>query len=175
MGDFGIFVRGTKVSELDGAVIVETSDEAASGRFLAAVERLARTQGDDNLKLGPAPGGADGFTAQGAGIPKPIHVFQRNGRVVLAFGDAAAADAIDPGDKLGDSAEYKAATESLGDYDISFYLLMQPIFDLVDSTEAATDADWQEAKPYLEPLSALVGGTSGDGDDLRSAVKLVVK
>ena len=42
---------------------------------------------------------------------------------------------------------------------------MQPILDLVDSTGAASDADWQEAKPYLEPLSALVAGTSGEGDD----------
>ena len=39
---------------------------------------------------------------------------------------------------------------------------MKPIFDLVESTGAATDADWQKAKPYLEPLSALVGGTSGE-------------
>ena len=31
MGDFGVFVRGTSVSELDGALIVETKDEAASG------------------------------------------------------------------------------------------------------------------------------------------------
>ena len=52
---------------------------------------------------------------------------------------------------------------------------MQPIFDLVESTDAATDADWQKAKPYLEPLDALVGGSSGDGDSLRSAVKLLVK
>jgi hypothetical protein len=52
---------------------------------------------------------------------------------------------------------------------------MQPIFDLVESTDAASDADWQHAKPYLEPLGALVGGTSGDGDSLRSAVKLIVK
>jgi hypothetical protein len=95
--------------------------------------------------------------------------------VVLAYGDAAATDAIDAGDKLGDSPEYQAASESLGDYDVSFYLLTQPILDLVESTEAATDADWQKAKPYLEPLEALVAGTSGDGDDLRSAMKLVVK
>jgi hypothetical protein len=175
MGDFGIFVRGTSVAKLDGALIVETSDEAASGRFLAALERLARTQGDGNLKLGPAPGGADGFTAQEAGVPEPIHVFQRSGRVVFAYGDAAASDAIDPAEKLGDSAEYQAATGSLGDYDISFYLLMGPILDLVDSTDTAADPDWQEAKPYLEPLSALVGGSSGDGDSLRSALKLVVK
>ncbi len=177
MGDFGVFVRGTKVPELDGALIIETKDEAASGRLIAALERLAKSQAEGDVRIGPltAPGGGDGFTAQGAGVPKPIHVFQRDGRVVFAYGDAAATDAVDAGDKLGDSAEYRAARDSLGDYEVSFYVLMQPIFDLVDSTEAATDADWQEAKPYLEPLSALVGGTSGDGDDLRSALKLVVK
>jgi hypothetical protein len=54
-------------------------------------------------------------------------------------------------------------------------MLAQPIFDLVESTETASDADWQKAKPYLEPLSALVAGTSGEGEDLRSAMKLIVK
>ena len=49
---------------------------------------------------------------------------------------------------------------------------MKPILDLVDSTSAGDDADWQDAKPYLEPLNALVAGTSGSGDDLRSAFKL---
>jgi uncharacterized protein DUF3352 len=177
MGDFGIFVRGKSVPDLDGALIVETKDEAASGRFIAALERLAKTQGQGAVRIGPltAPGGGKGFTAQGSDIPKPIHVFQKSGRVVFAYGDAAASDAVNPANKLGDTAEYTAATESLGDYDVSFYLLTRPILELVDSTEAATDADWQKAKPYLEPLSALVGGTSGDGDDLRSAVKLIVK
>jgi hypothetical protein len=94
--------------------------------------------------------------------------------VVFAYGDAAASDAVNPANKLGDSADYTAARESLGDYDISFFLLTKPILDLVEST-GATDADWQKAKPYLEPLNALVGGTSGDGDSLRSAVKLIVK
>ena len=177
MGDFGVFVRGTSVSELDGALIVETTDEAASGRFISALERLAKAQGQGQVRVGPltAPGGGTGFTASGAVIPKPIHVFQKSGRVVFAYGDAAASDAVNPGDKLGDAADYTAARDSLGDYDISFFLLTQPILDLVESTGAATDADWQKAKPYLEPLNALVGGTSGDGDSLRSAVKLIVK
>jgi hypothetical protein len=177
MGDFGVFVRGASVSELDGALVIETSDEAASGRFIAALERLAKDQAGGELRIGPltAPGGGKGFTAQGAGLPKPIHVFQRNGRVVFAYGDAAAKDAVDAGDKLGDSPEFTATRDSLGDYDVSFYMLTQPILDLVDSTNAAGDADWQDAKPYLEPLSALVGGTSGDGGDLKSAFKLVVK
>jgi uncharacterized protein DUF3352 len=177
MGDFGVFVRGTSVSELDGAVIVETKDEAASGRFLAALERLGKAQVEGEARIGPlaAPGGGDGFTLYGQGVPKPIHVFQRDGRVVFAYGDAAAGDAMDAGDKLGDDPDFTATRDSLGDYAVSFYLQMQPIFDLVDSTGAATDADWQRAKPYLEPLSALVAGTSGDDDDVKSAIKLVVK
>jgi len=177
MGDFGIFARGSTVSDLNGALVVETSDEQASGRFIAALERLAKGQAEEGIEVGPlrAPGGGEGFSVGGGGIPKLIHVFQRNGRVVFAYGDEAAGDAVDASDKLGDDPDFTATSESLGDYDVSFYVLLQPIFDLVDSTDTANDADWQKAKPYLEPLSALVGGTSGDGDDLKSAFKIIVK
>ena len=58
---------------------------------------------------------------------------------------------------------------------MSAYVLVKPILDLVESSGAASDADWQDAKPYLEPLNALVGGSSGSGDDLKSAFKIIVK
>jgi hypothetical protein len=178
MGDFAIFVRGTSLSKLDGGLIIETTDETASGRFIDALARLARQQGaDSGLRVAPlsAPGGGKGYTISNQSIPKPVHFFQRDGRVVLAYGDAAAQDAVEPGEKLGDSSDFTSVRDSLGDYEVSFYVLMQPIFDLIDSTGAASDADWQDAKPYLEPLSALVAGTSGEGDDLKSAIKLIVK
>jgi hypothetical protein len=50
-----------------------------------------------------------------------------------------------------------------------------PILELVDSTEAGADPGWRGARPYLEPLKALVAGTAGDDDELRSAVKILVK
>ena len=179
MGDFAIFARGTSLSELDGALIIETTDEQASKRFIDAVGKLARQQGGGSgLRVGPlsAPGGGEGYTLSGGGIPKPIHLFQKGGRVVIAYGDPAARDAVDPAEKLADNPDFASTRDSLGgDYDVSVFVLMQPIFDLVESTGAAQDADWQAAKPYLEPLSALVAGTSGEGDDLKSAVKLIVK
>jgi hypothetical protein len=179
MGDFAVFVRGGSVSELNGALIIETKDEAASGRFIDALERLARSQAagpGDRVEPLRAPGGGKGFTISSQDVPKPIHVFQRNGRVVFAYGDTAAKAGAEAGDKLGDAPDFSAARDSLGgDYNISFYVLMQPIWDLVDSTDSANDPDWQKAKPYLEPLSALVGGTSGEGDDLKQAVKLIVR
>jgi hypothetical protein len=176
MGDFGVFVRGTSLADLDGALIIETKDELASGRMIDAVARLARQQGADaGVSVRRLPGGA-GYSITSQSIPKPIQFFQRDGRVVLAYGAAAAKDAIAPGETLGDNPDFSSARDSLGgDYDVSFVVLMQPILDLVESTGAASDADWQDAKPYLEPLSALVAGTSGEGDDTKSAVKLIVK
>jgi hypothetical protein len=178
MGDFGVFVRGTSMEELEGALIIETSDEAASGRFIQRLKKLAETQADnpgDRVVPLAAPGGGEGFTLESRSVPRPIHLFQRGGRVVLAFGDKAAADAVESGERLGDSAGYSQAVDSLGDYDVSFYLVVAPLLQLVDSTSAAAEADWQKAKPYLEPLDAFVGGTSGDGDSLKSAFKLMVK
>ena len=177
MGDFGVFVRGTSVSALDGALVVETSDEAASQRFIDALERLARTQGQGEVQIDPlsAPGGGEGFTARSADIPKPVHVFQRGGRVVFAYGDSAARDAVNASDALGDSPDFTSVSDSLGDYDVSFYALMQPILELAESAGAGSEEGYQQAKPYLDAITGVVGGTSGSGDDLRSAFKVVVK
>lgn len=172
MGDFGVFVRGTTLSNLDGALVVQTSDEAKSKRFLAAVARLAQTQSEGGTLIKPRDGG---YTVAIEGLPKPIHAFVETGKLVLAYGEDAAKDAVSSGSRLGDSQNFTSVRDSLGDYDVSFYVLVKPILDLVESSGAASDADWQDAKPYLEPLNALVGGTSGSGDDLKSAFKIVVK
>jgi hypothetical protein len=54
-------------------------------------------------------------------------------------------------------------------------VLMQPILELVESAGAGSEEGYREAKPYLDAITGVVGGTSGDGDDLRSAFKVVVK
>ena len=178
MGDFGVFVRGTSVADLDGALVVETSDEAASERFLDALARLANGQADnpgDRLAPKTPPGGGKGYVLESSEVPKPVYAFVRDGKVVFAYGDAAARDAGDSGNTLGSSPEFAELRDSLGNYDVSFYMLMQPIIQLADSAGASSDEGWQEAKPYLEPISGLVGGSSGSGPDLKSAFKVVVK
>jgi Protein of unknown function (DUF3352) len=178
MGDWGAFVRGTSVAELEGAVVIETDDEAASGRFIDAVARLARQNAEPGLRVSPLElgGGGEGITARGGDLDKPVHLFQRDGKVVGAYGDAAAQDAIDPGETLADSPTFNQAEDALGDdYAISFFLAIEPILALAESEGAASDEDWQEVKPYLEPLGALVSGARKDGDELRSAFGLTVK
>ena len=94
---------------------------------------------------------------------------------MAAYGDAAASDALDPSDRLGDTAEFKQAEEALGgDYDVGLYVAVPPILELVDSTDAGDDAGWLKVKPYLEPLGALVAGARKDGDKLHSALGVSV-
>ena len=126
MGDWSLFVRGTSVAELNGALVVETNDEAASGRFIDAIARLARKRRDGDEPIGPLqrPGGGEGVTLRTPDVPEPIHLFQRDGKVVLAYGDAAAADAARPAREAGrHRRSYTDAQEALGgDYDLSFYV-----------------------------------------------------
>jgi hypothetical protein len=178
MGDWSAFVRGTSVAELDGAVVIETKDEAASGRFIDAIARLARENAGPGMRIVPLQlaGGGEGVTARSPELPRPIHLFQRDGKVVAAYGDAAAEDAIDPGETLAGSPGYTQAEEALGgDYAISFFLAFEPILALAESAGAGSDEDFQEVKPYLEPLGALAGGARKEGDTLRSAFGLSVK
>ncbi|MGH2741870.1 MAG: DUF3352 domain-containing protein [Thermoleophilaceae bacterium] len=178
MGDWGVFARGTSVDELDGALFIETSDQAASGRFIDAVARLARENADPGDRVGALTlgGGGEGITLNSPDIPQPIHLFQRDGRVVMAYGDAAARDALDPGETLAESSAFRDAEEALGgDYAVSLFVAIEPILALADSAGAASDPDWQKARPYLEPLGALVAGARKDGDKLRSAFGLTVK
>jgi hypothetical protein len=176
MGDFAVFVRGTSVTGLNGGIVIETTDRAASRRLITRVAALAERSRSTlaGADVGPltAPGGGEGFTLRDDDTPAPIHVFQRDDRFVVAYGDAAAEGALAPADRLGDSPEFTDAAQSIDGYAVTFYLALAPVIELADS-EVGDDPDWQSAKPYLEPLEAIVSGTAGDDDELRTALKIL--
>jgi Protein of unknown function (DUF3352) len=174
MGDFGVFVRGTSMADLNGAVVIETTDPGASARLIGRLGQLSRRSPDTTVKPFRVPGAGEGITLLGVDVPVPVHMFQRDDRVVVAYGDGAAEDALSPRNRLGDSPEFTDAAQSIDGYAVSFYVAMAPVLELADSA-AAGDADWTNARPYLEPLKALVGGTAGDNDELRSAFKILVE
>jgi hypothetical protein len=179
MGDWGAFVRGGSFAEVEGAVFIETDDEAASRRFIEAIEPLARRTAEPELRVTPLQlsGGGEGLTVRGGDLGKPVHLFQRDGRVVAAYGDAAAQDALDPADTLADTPTFAQAEEALGgDYPISFYLAVEPLVALLEAEGGASAVeDWEQLKPYLEPLGALASGARREGDNLRSVFGLTVK
>jgi hypothetical protein len=172
MGDFAVFVRGTSVADLNGGIVVETTDPAASGRLISRLGQLSRRSPGTRIQPYSAPGDGRGITLRDNDIPAPVHVFQRDDRFVVAYGDAAAKDAVAPAERLGDSPEFQRAAQSIDGYAVNLYLAVAPVLELAES-EAGGDPDWQSAKPYLAPLEALVSGTAGDDDELRSAFKIL--
>ena len=171
MGDFGVFVRGTSESRLGGALVIETSDEAASGRALKALQRAIRREGE--ATVAPLPGG--GFTARDEDTPKPFHFVQRSGRVVIAYGAESVRDAARPGEQLSASRAFSAASEGLGEgYVPSTFVAIPPILELADSEGASSDSGYEQAKPYLEALGAVVSGTRDADGKLRSRTRITV-
>lgn len=170
MGDFAVYVKGTSIADLSGALVIETTDEAQSKKVLAKVAQLAGPAG--GAKVTPS---GDGFTITQPSLPAPIQVLQKDGKVVIAYGEGAAEEAVSGSDTLADSEEFKDATAALGDgYAVSTWLSIPQILQLVEGTPAAGEADWAEVKPYLEPLGAIVAGAKKDGDRVSSAVRITV-
>jgi hypothetical protein len=170
MGDFALYVKGTSLADLSGALIVETTDEAQSTKVLAKLGQLAAAAG--GAKVTPS---GDGFTVTQPSLPQSIHVLQRDGKVIVAYGDEAAQEAVGSGDTLADSTEYKDATASLGDgYAVSTWISIAPILQLLEGTPAANENEWAQVKSYLEPLGAIVSGAKADGDKVSSVLRVTV-
>jgi hypothetical protein len=92
---------------------------------------------------------------------------------VIAYGDAAAREALDPAAKLGDTAGFRAAAAALGEgFDVSTYVAIAPILSLI---EKESDEDVERVKRYLGPLEAIVAGAKQDGDRIESRLRITVR
>ena len=90
-------------------------------------------------------------------------------RVVVAAGEAAASAALAPTQKLADSELFKQAKDILDDdMEPAFLLSMPQLLAAVESM-GETDADYAEAKPYLEAFSVIASGGSFKDDEVALA------
>jgi hypothetical protein len=175
IGDAGLFVRGADMASLDGALVIGSTDDA---RAEAAFGKLVALIGKET---GSAPepvevAGADAaFGIDTPDAPKKIVLARGKGRVVAAYGEAAAGAALSPSAKLGDSAGFGDAEEILGDgMDPSFLLSIADVIKFADAT-GETDAEFDKARRYVEALGVVTSGGKSDGDRVQSRVAVTLK
>jgi hypothetical protein len=175
VGDVGLFVRGTDMATLDGALVIGSTDDArAEAAFAKIVGLIGKQTG-----AAPEPVQVDGaeaaFAIAAPGADKPVIVARGEGKVVAAYGDKAASDALSPDAKLADTDGFGAAKEILGDdMEPSFLLSIADVIKLADAT-GETDAEFDKARPYLETLGVVTSGGKSDGDKLQSRVALTLE
>jgi Protein of unknown function (DUF3352) len=163
MGDAGLFVEGDSVPALGGALVVQSTDPAATRTAIAKIRRLLGTLSAQGV--GPAPAGTSaGFSvALGSGSARRLLIGLAGSRFVIAVGQKALRDAIHPAATLGSSATFKSASGLLGSTaKPSFYLDFQTLTRFI-GLAAHNDAGFAKAKPYLDAFTAVIGGGSGDG------------
>jgi hypothetical protein len=173
MGDAGLFVEGTGVFALQGAIVIESTDPQRSVATIETLGNLAETQG---APVAPVEiEGLRGFAVANAPeLPQPVNIVAGGDRVVIGYGDGATAEAIRAEDTLADSEAYQAAGDALGDdFNASFYLEVPAVVTLIEGFIPADDPTYRDdVKPWLDPLTHVVAGSKLDGDTL--VQKLVI-
>jgi hypothetical protein len=167
MGDAGLFVEGTGLFVLEGAIVIESTDPETSEATIETLADLAASQG---APVSPVEvEGLSGFAITNSPeLPQPINIVAGGDRVVIGYGDGATAEAIGAEETLADSESFQAAGDALGeDFDTTFYLEVPAIVALIEGFIPTDDPVYRDdVKPWIDPLIHVVAGSKLEGNTL---------
>ncbi len=172
LGKSALFVSGTSKPDIGGALVIESKDPAASQRGLAVLGRAAARNVSGGSQVRPLAGGEPGFEITEPGTPKPLQVFQKDDKVVIAYGQQAAAAAVGQSQTLADSSALQKATADLGDSQATFFLDGPTVLQVAKNFGAKGDPNYEQAKPYLDALAYIVAASGTEGG--RAVFRLLV-
>lgn len=169
IGDVAIFARGETEDTIDGAAVISVTDtdaaEAAIPRIVEAAERTGAQVQETSIS-----GAEQAYTVPAPGAPGPVVLAYGNERVVIAVGERAAEDALEPSETISDSGLFERAEETLDGVAPAFILDYDGIIALAESSGSIDDPDYEELRPYLEMIELIASGAESDGDDFRSVI-----
>ena len=176
IGDLAVFVRGTSLLNLGGGLVIQSPDPAAARRLVAKLAPLIRSQGARSgvRVTNTSIAGARGLKVTSRRFPGSINAVVRGNKLVFAYGDPATKEALDPGAKLGSSADYQRASRALGGIPPSFFVAFAQIVSLGDGLSGG-DPDWRRARRYLAALDSFSFGSRAEGSEQVLRMVLTLK
>ncbi len=163
MGRAGIFASGAGLLELRAAVVITSTDPAASQ---AAVNELAAALRKAGGATSPAsiPGTDAAVGVRLNGLPLVLYVANAraaNGQTkfVLGLGEASVTSALDPPSTLASSVSRTAAATSLGEgIQPSLILDFPTLLSLFEGIGLLEEPPISQFAPYLRSATTLAGG-----------------
>jgi hypothetical protein len=165
IGDIGLFAVGTDLRSLGGAVVITTGDPQAASEAVKGIGTLLRRSRTKGFT--PVKGNAAGFAFRTPGLgPKPLVVLASGEKIAVGYGVEATEQAVSApsANTLADSDVFKAASEALGDTNMTGVIDFAPILGLAKSFGAAADPSFAQVAPYLQKLDFLALGSGQEGD-----------
>ena len=175
IGDVGVFVRGSDMATLDGALVIASTDDARAEAAFGKIVGLIGKQSGAPPRPVQVDGAGAAFAIAAPGAMRPVVLARGEGRVVAAYGEAAATAALAPDAKLGDAASFAAAEEILGDGLKPSFLLSMPEAIRLAEALGATDAEFAEVRPYLETLGVITSGGRAEGERVQSRMAVTLR
>jgi Protein of unknown function (DUF3352) len=167
IGGMSFYVGGTSLRDLNGALIIDSRDPAASQAAIARIGRVVRRR----AKV-PVSSVAGGFQIHPPNAPAPITVAAVGDKVVVAYGEDGVRRALHPSGKLEGAPAYAAAQKALGGGRPSFMVSVPEILKLVRSLGAGSSPKYQQVESYLRTFDAIAAGhAESDG---HSVAKIAV-
>ena len=163
IGDVALFVRGDKVTSLDGGAVIAVTDEGKAEKGFAKLVGLLQSSAGVSARPVKIDGAATAFAVSDPSIPKPIVLARGEKKVVVTYGQEAAVAALSPQSKLGDADVFEQAKDALEDLEPSLLVSMPAVVKLVDSS-GSNDADWAKARPYLDAYDVIALGFEGNNN-----------
>ncbi len=176
MGDGGVFASGTAITDIGGALVVQTTD---ADKAKAAVRKLSTLipQIVDGVKARPVTGiaGADqAVEFRTDSFPFPIVAAVGNDRFVLGIGKAVS-QALSPSTTLADNPGFKSATQALGDVKPAFFFDVGAVSSLLQGVVPTDDPSTRQVLTALQKVDTVAAGTSRDGSTQRTKIVVSLK
>jgi hypothetical protein len=176
LGEAGIFVRGTSVATLGGALIIQDKDPTVTANLLDRLQGLIKRQSQGAVRVQPVKGVEGGFqlTDPTGQLQQPILIVRASGKIVAGYGAQSvrqAAQIATAPRTLSEEQAFQNAEAAVGDLGVDLFLAIAPILALAESEGAGSDSDYGSAKPYLQAIDFLAVGSGGE--DGRSIARFV--
>jgi hypothetical protein len=175
IGGIGVFAQGNTEANLGGSVVLETTNAKEATNTVANIGLLLRASGTAGVTA--VNGQVSGFSIRADNLgPQPIVVAAKGERIAIAYGLAAAVQALNAGQSatLGQNPEFKEAVAALGDTPISGFVAgpaaLQVARQMLLSSEQSEG--FEEAEPYLEKIGYVGIGATAAGE--LTTAKLIV-
>jgi hypothetical protein len=163
MRSAGLFAAGASLLELKGAVVIDSTNAAASKTAVGKLGSRLRAMGD-SVQPASVPGTDAAVSARLPGLPLALVI--ASGRAssgqacfVLGHGEPSVTAALSPSSLLASAPSFSAATAALGEGAQPSVILEVPtLLSLLEGVGLTEDPSISGFVPYLRSLTTVAGG-----------------
>lgn len=177
MGTGAVFVRGSGINDIGGALVVQAKDPAKASSAIKRLSSRLTSQGAQ-ISQNAVPGAETSVAVNGLG-PIPVLAAVKGGKFALGVNAQAVQQALDGGRPLSGSPVYGRAKQALGGMSPQVLVDGSKTSSLVDNLAglggASSDPSAQKAIAGVKRVQLLTAGSAVEGQDVRSRFVLTYR